>query len=215
MGRYNHTTNEERTIDGQRTGTARPLPAMAPSKRPDSPPINPICGSGISPQARTAGHFNIPAACSVRARCNLPFARSTLPSRVGPFATYRRVSRLSASTICRCITACRVGNDRRARLTEPHCGADFMVPMRGVSSFASLKIKSKQRSDAFAAARVKGATVTDILTNDEIFPPQKFGRKNPAPSSEISLTSATTAWRRKAISSAHRNPRACRTSCTR
>src|SRR5260221_12106158 len=36
-------------------------------------------------------------------------------------------------------------------------------------------------------------------------------RKNPAPSPGISLTSATTAWRRKATSSAHRNPRACTT----
>jgi hypothetical protein len=35
-----------------------------------------------------------------------------------------------------------------------------------VVTFAS-QVK-RQRSDAFAAARVKGATVTDILTNDEI-----------------------------------------------
>src|SRR5262249_53629379 len=40
-------------------------------------------------------------------------------------------------------------------------------------------------------------------------------RKKHAQSPGIALTSATTAWRRKATSSAHRNPRACRTSCTR
>jgi hypothetical protein len=37
-----------------------------------------------------------------------------------------------------------------------------------VVAFASLKSSQRQRSDAFAAARVRGATVTDILTNDEI-----------------------------------------------
>jgi hypothetical protein len=41
-------------------------------------------------------------------------------------------------------------------------------------------------------------------------PSSEVWRKNPAPSPEISLTSATTAWRRKAISSAPRNPRACK-----
>src|SRR5215475_8204571 len=40
-------------------------------------------------------------------------------------------------------------------------------------------------------------------------------RRNLAPSPGILLTSATTAWRRKATSSAHHNPQACRTSCTR
>jgi hypothetical protein len=44
-----------------------------------------------------------------------------------------------------------------------------MVPMSVVVTFASLKIKSKGNGlMPFAAARVKGGTVTDILTNDEI-----------------------------------------------
>src|SRR5207244_12580092 len=77
-----HKRNEERTIDGQRTGTARPLPLWRLPSGPDSPPINPIFGSGISPQARTAGHLTFQPLVRFRARCNLPFARSTLPSSV-------------------------------------------------------------------------------------------------------------------------------------
>src|SRR2546426_7012539 len=69
-------------IDGQRTGTARPLPLWRLPSGPDSPPINPIFGSGISPQARTAGHLTFQPLVRFRARCNLPFARSTLPSSV-------------------------------------------------------------------------------------------------------------------------------------
>ena len=45
----------------------------------------------------------------------------------GPFATYRPVSCLPASTICGCITAHR-SDDWQQNLPEPHCGADFMVP---------------------------------------------------------------------------------------
>jgi hypothetical protein len=75
-------TKEAVGIDGQRTGTARPLPLWRLPSGPDSPPINPIFGSGISPQARTAGHLTFQPLVRFRARCNLPFARSTLPSSV-------------------------------------------------------------------------------------------------------------------------------------
>jgi hypothetical protein len=83
MGRYNHTnaTKNERS-----TGSARERHGLfrygAFQSGPDSPPINPIFGSGISPQARTAGHLTFQPLVRFRARCDLPFARSTLPSSV-------------------------------------------------------------------------------------------------------------------------------------
>src|SRR5215470_3224652 len=52
-------------------------------------------------------------------------------------ATYRPVSCLSASTICRCITA--IGRTIGERdLPEPHCGADFMVHCSVLYRFGGL-----------------------------------------------------------------------------
>jgi len=42
--------DEERRIDGQRTGTARPLPRWRLPSGPYSPPIDPIFESGIAPR---------------------------------------------------------------------------------------------------------------------------------------------------------------------
>jgi len=51
--------DEQRAIDGQRTGTARPFPLWRLPSGPYSPPIDSTFGSGISPQARIAAHLTL------------------------------------------------------------------------------------------------------------------------------------------------------------
>src|SRR6266851_4380382 len=116
MGRAQR--NEERLgIDGQRPGTARPFPLWRLPSGPDSPPIDPIFGSGIAPRPErdhlTSGR--LVSSARAAAFCN----PDHIVQQCGPLATYRRVSWLSASTICRCITACR-SDGRRAGVPPSH-----------------------------------------------------------------------------------------------
>src|SRR5262245_62248873 len=69
--------------------------------------------------------------------------RSPLSRQCGAFATYRRVRRLLASTICRCIAA----QDRMvgAGRPQPHDRADVMVRWRGRADV--LPIRAWRRSE--------------------------------------------------------------------
>jgi hypothetical protein len=94
--------DEERTIDGQRTGTARSFPLWRLPSGPYSPPVDSIFGSGIPP-GPNSWPPNIPPAYSVPRTLRHSVSPIRIAKQCDPFATYRRVSHSPASTICRCI----------------------------------------------------------------------------------------------------------------
>jgi hypothetical protein len=86
------------TIDGRRTGTARPFPLWRLPSGPYSPPIGQILGSGIAPRPELAGHLT-----SVRLfSSDHPVNRISVATQCDLFATYRRLSSSAVSTICQC-----------------------------------------------------------------------------------------------------------------
>src|SRR5215472_16928663 len=73
--------------------------------------------------------LNIQPLDQVRPHYGFQLSPIHIVQQCGLLATYRPVSCLSASTICRCITA--IGRTIGEQdLPEPHCGADFMVHCR-------------------------------------------------------------------------------------
>src|SRR6266536_1258480 len=78
---------------------------------PYAPLIDPIFGSGIAimPPAPNTQRLNIERLDQFRPRREFLSERSPLPRQCGAFATYRRISCLLASTICRGIAARRIG----------------------------------------------------------------------------------------------------------
>jgi hypothetical protein len=100
------TRDEERLIDGQRTGTARPLPRWRLPSGPYSPPIDHI-REWYCPQARIAGHLTIQPLGQFQPAPRVSVGPTRIVQECGALATYRPVSRVSISTICRCITGAR------------------------------------------------------------------------------------------------------------
>jgi hypothetical protein len=97
--------DEERRIDGQRTGTARPFPLWRlPSGRIAAHRSN--IREWYCPQARIAGHSTSQLIVRFQPAPRLSVGETALGYECGAFATYRPVSCASTSTICRCITAC-------------------------------------------------------------------------------------------------------------
>src|SRR5262249_10092828 len=138
-------------IDGRSLGNGTAFSAVAPSQRPvcDAHQSK-IFGSGIaimSPRARIPGRLTSSRLISSAAPRPIHIVQ-----HCGLLATYRPVSCLSASTICRCITA--VGRTVGERdLPEPHCGADFMVHCRCFTDSGALimtiaSLKSSQKATA-------------------------------------------------------------------
>jgi hypothetical protein len=72
-----------------------------------------------------------------RPHCGFSLSAIHIAQQCGPFATYRRVSRPSASTICRCITACRsaVGEQDLTRAT---LRGEFRGPLQAFNRFGGM-----------------------------------------------------------------------------
>src|SRR5437870_5505686 len=81
----------------------------------------------IMPPAPNTWPLNIERLDQFRPRRDFLSERSPLPRQCGAFATYRRISCLLASTICRCIAARRIGWSER----------DSGVPITGRISWSA------------------------------------------------------------------------------
>src|SRR5215471_17565513 len=116
---------------GGRSGTARPFPLWHLRSSPCATPIHRKYSGAVfrscppGPNTRTLNcqplgwfrlHWLSVSLMHVARQCGAP-------------VTYRPVSYLSASTICRCTTA--IGRTiGEQELPVPHCGADFMIHCR-------------------------------------------------------------------------------------
>src|SRR5499427_2875737 len=153
-------------IDGQSLGNGTAFSAVAPSQRPtcDAHQTK-IFGSGIptimSPRARIPGRLTSkslgqfpPAGLSVRPDPHCP--------AVWPVGHYRPVRCLSASTICRCITACR-SDGRRAGLPRATLRGGFHGPLPGFYRFGGLVM-----TIASLRSSPKATTMREVLASNDV-----------------------------------------------
>jgi len=107
---------------------------MAPSERPVFAAHRSNTREWYCPQARIAGYLTssrlVSPAPALRPSVSLIHIVIHIVQQCGPFATYRWVSCLSASTICRCTTACRPDGGR-ARLSPSHIAGRILWPAAG------------------------------------------------------------------------------------
>src|SRR5262245_52627278 len=114
--------------------------------RPYAPPIDPIFGSGIAimPPAPNTWPLNIEPRGRFHRRRDFSVSAIHIAPQCGAFATYRRVSCLIASTICRCIAASRIGM-AGAGLTRPIAGGCDDLSAYSESGEARIRTKGENR----------------------------------------------------------------------
>src|SRR5262249_433831 len=96
--------DEERRIDGQRTGTARPFPLWRLSKRPVFAAHRSNIREWYCPQARIAGHLTFQPLVQFQPAPRLSAGPIRIVQECGALATSRPVSCAFTSTVCICIT---------------------------------------------------------------------------------------------------------------
>src|SRR5262249_49072196 len=148
-------TKEGVGIDGRSLRNDTAFSAVAPPQRPvcDAHQSK-IFGRGISIMSPGPNIWTLNIRPLGQFRPHLGFSVSPIhiAQQCGPFATYRRVSCLSASTICGCITAHR-SDDWRAEPTRATLRSGFHSPLPVLYRFGGLimtiaSLKSSQKATA-------------------------------------------------------------------
>jgi acyl carrier protein len=141
-------TKNKSSMDGNRERHG--LFRAGASKRPRI--RRPSIEYSVRPQARIVGHLTCSGLVKFRPHCGFLLRAIHIAQQCGPFATYRRVSCLSASTICGCITAHR-SDDWRAESTRATLRSGFHSPLPVLYRFGGLimtiaSLKSSQKATA-------------------------------------------------------------------